>query len=287
MAEINLTDNRGRDAVVSAESVTIAHEYRWMDEDDMQAGSRKILRATVQNDIDRLTEDAGGLEELAEALVEDDPELDVESLGRFLSETSRAYLDPDGEIVHHLSRWQVIHTPEGEEKDRRPLVTEDPNVAGEVPLQWTGKLMKKDEACRKFVFSGKMQIHHINGLTYDFLFQMAKELHDSKSLMLLGGGPKGTKPLVFRRGGLSYRGFLEGRVEGERYALILHLSNMELRRPAEAPVEKEGGETKEKAKTKSAAAKKKSGSKKAPKKKSTAAKKRTSKKAAAKKKKTE
>ena len=30
----------------------------------------------------------------------------------------------------------------------------------------------------------------------------------------------------------SPRGFLEGRVDGERFALLLHLSNMELKRPA-------------------------------------------------------
>ena len=231
MAEINLTDSRKRDAVVNAESVSIAHEYRWIDEEELQVNSRKILRSIVGNDIDTLTREHGDLDKIGEALIEGDPDVDIESYGRFLTETSRAYLNPDGEIVHHLSRWEVIYTPDGDEKDRRPLDVEEPNVAGEVPLSWSGKMIKKKEACKKFVFSGKMQVQHINGLTYDFLYQMAKELSESESLMILGGGPKGTKPLIFRRGGLSYRGFLEGRVEGNRYALILHLSNMELRRP--------------------------------------------------------
>jgi hypothetical protein len=52
-------------------------------------------------------------------------------------------------------------------------------------------------------------------------------------LLLLGGGAKGNEPLTFRRGGLSYRGFLEGRVDGPRYALILHLSNQELKQPTQ------------------------------------------------------
>ena len=231
MAEINLTDKRGRDAIVNAESVTIPHEYRWIDEEELQVGSKKILRSVVGHDIDDLTEKFGDLDAIGSELINDDPEVDIESFGRFLTETSRAYTNPDGEIVHHLSRWEVIYTPDGEEKDRRPLDIEEPNVAGEVPLSWSGKMMKKADAYKKFVFSGKMQIQHVNGLTYDFLYQMAKELSDSKSLMLLGGGPKGNKPLIFRRGGLSYRGFLEGRVDDNRYALILHLSNMELRRP--------------------------------------------------------
>jgi len=34
-------------------------------------------------------------------------------------------------------------------------------VATEIPLKWTGKMMKKSEAVRRFVFSGKMQVMHI------------------------------------------------------------------------------------------------------------------------------
>ncbi|NNE90922.1 MAG: hypothetical protein HKN23_04690 [Verrucomicrobiales bacterium] len=140
-------------------------------------------------------------------------------------------MGPDNEIIHHATQWEILHNPDGSERERRPKLLQDPNVAGERPLMWTGKMMKKDAVARKFVFSGKMQIQHINGLTYDFLFSMAKNLADEDSLMLLGGGAKGSEPLVFRRGGLSYRGFLEGRVDGDRYALILHLSNLELKRP--------------------------------------------------------
>ena len=57
----------------------------------------------------------------------------------------------------------------------------------ETPLTWTGKLMKKSEVYNKFVFSLKSQIVHVNGLTYDFLFGMAKELEEKESLMLMGG----------------------------------------------------------------------------------------------------
>ena len=89
--------------------------------------------------------------------------------------------------------------------------------------------MKKADAIRRFVFSGKTQIQHVNGLTHDFLRDIAEELAEKESMMLLAGGPKGNMPLVFRRGGLPYRGFLEGRVDGDRYALILHLTNMELK----------------------------------------------------------
>ena len=98
-------------------------------------------------------------------------------------------------------------------------------------MSWTGRLVKKEDALRRFVFSSSLQIMHVNGLTYDFLFAMAKELDQAKSLMLLGAGKSGKEPLILRRGAIPYRGFLEGRVSGDKYALLLHLSNLELKRP--------------------------------------------------------
>ncbi|HEY2909269.1 MAG TPA: hypothetical protein VGI99_03435, partial [Gemmataceae bacterium] len=83
----------------------------------------------------------------------------------------------------------------------------------------------------KFVMAAKMQLHHINGLTYDFLFGIAKELQAKNSLMLMGAGPKANQPIVLRRGSVPYRGFLEGRTNGDEYCLLLHLSNMELKAP--------------------------------------------------------
>ena len=111
-----------------------------------------------------------------------------------------------------------------------------PNVESEIPITWTGRLIKKNDAIRRFVFSGKLQIVHVNGLTYDFLFGMAKELAEADSMMLLGAGKSGKDPLIFRRGATPYRGFLEGRIDGDKYILLLHLSKLELKRPAEAPV---------------------------------------------------
>jgi len=53
------------------------------------------------------------------------------------------------------------------------------------------------------------------------------------ALLLVRAGEKGDKPVVMSRGGKSYNAFLEGRVKGDSYCLILHLSNMELKRPKE------------------------------------------------------
>ena len=58
---------------------------------------------------------------------------------------------------------------------------------------------------------------------------MAKQLQENNALMLVGSGPKGMGPLVFTDGGTQYRAFMEGRVDEDKYCLILHLSNLELK----------------------------------------------------------
>jgi hypothetical protein len=48
-------------------------------------------------------------------------------------------------------------------------------------------------------------------------------------MMLVGAGAKGIGPLVMQTGGTPYRAFLEGRTQGDSYALILRLTNLELK----------------------------------------------------------
>ena len=60
---------------------------------------------------------------------------------------------------------------------------------------------------------------------------MAKELEKKKSLLLIRGGEKGNEPIVMNRGGKPYNAFLEGRVKKDAYLLIMHMSNMELKKP--------------------------------------------------------
>ncbi len=237
MGQINLTNSQGRDAQVLTRTVSIPLKVRWLDDDGRQAENKRILRATVDRDIEALVLKAGSLEKVADLLVQGDPEIDPETYGSFLGKTSRAYVDSGGKIVHRVRNWEIIKAPDGSEKERRPWVKSEPNVAEEVPLRWSGKLMKKAKVFNRFVFSRKLQITHFNGLTYDFLFEMAKGLEEAQSLMLVGAGPKANKPLVFNRGGTAYRGFLEGRTRGKEYALILHLSNLELKAPPASPKE--------------------------------------------------
>ncbi|HJL34054.1 MAG: hypothetical protein CMN31_12615 [Sandaracinus sp.] len=178
-------------------------------------------------------------EDYGQALIDGDPEVDLEQVGRAIGETSQVYLSAEGEVLHAPPKLvEVILDPEGEEKERRDWEDKQANVNDELPVRWTGRKMKKEDALHRFVFSRTIQIAHSDGLTYDYLYGIASELAESGEMVLMGGGPKGKDPLVFQTNGTPYRGFLEGRVDGKRYQLLLHLSNMELKRPA--PAEEEG-----------------------------------------------
>lgn len=224
---INLANKKKRDAQVSLETVHVLRAVRYIDPDGKLTHNVRLLKSTV--DQQGLTE-AYKLDELADAIVKGDPEIDVETFGRYLTETSRVYTH-DNKIVFHVREEEVVKTPEGEEKERRDREAKLQNVNTDVPISWSNKLIKKDAAVRKFVFNDTKQIFHTNGLTWDFLFEMAQDLADKDSLMLVGGGKKGNEPLIFQRNGKGYRGFLEGRIEDQSYCLLLHLSNQELKRP--------------------------------------------------------
>ena len=117
--------------------------------------------------------------------------------------------------------------------ERRVPADTPANADGESPLVWTGRMLPRLEAARRFAFTCTLQLRHVDGLTYDFLFGMALELDRAESLVLVGAGPGGRDPIVLERNGVPHRGFLEGRVDDDRYLLVLHLTNLELMLPVE------------------------------------------------------
>lgn len=231
MPEINLCNEAGRDAAVNMESVFKPLRVRWIDDQGRQAQNVRILKSTLDRDIDALTEAHGKIDLVSDALINADPEIDLEMVGTILRNTSRVYVNQQREIVHRIEQFEIVKNPDGSEREKRNKELLPKNVSEQTPLKWSGIFIKREEAIRKFLFSNKLQLFHINGLTYDFLFGIAKQLEEKESMMLLGAGPKGNQPLILRRGSVPYRGFLEGRTQGDQYCLLLHLSNLELKQP--------------------------------------------------------
>jgi hypothetical protein len=174
----------------------------------------------------------------APLLIEGDPELDLQLAGRLMRDATAVYLDPAAAqptIATEFKELEVVFTPDGQEKERRPRVFRTANVDTTAPLKIVRRLPVKD-CLTKFVFRGMQQLVHTDGLTFDFLHGLAKSLQESQSMALVGAGPKGAGPLVLRDGGTPFRAFLHGEAEGHgedaRYRLLLLLSDQELKKPA-------------------------------------------------------
>ena len=166
---------------------------------------------------------------LAEDLIASDPESDLELTGKFIDDVSRVYINEAEKPVFRVKKTEKIYSPTAELREEREPKYNEGNITGESIVNWTGKLMPKLKVYNKLVFQKKYQLKHINGLTYDFLFGMAKQLADKDALMMMGGGASGKDPLVMNDGGKPYRAFLEGRIKGDKYCLILHLTDQELK----------------------------------------------------------
>lgn len=168
----------------------------------------------------------------AQALIDADPEVDIEAIGKPVEGTSTVYLSSSGEVLRVAPKIvEVLFGPDGAERERRDPVETPSNILDSTPVRWGKVRVKRADAVRRFAFTRTVQLVHIDGLTYDYLHGLAKKLDDADELVLLGAGAAGRDPLVFQVNGVPWRGFLEGRVDGKRYQLLLRLSNLELKLP--------------------------------------------------------
>ena len=227
--KINISNEKGRNAKVTFHAFPKKQKIFYVDQEGEEITTKKYVKNTEQNTLNALLSKNTDLDGVASALIKNDPELDLEITGKFLSKTSRVYLNTDNNVVYRINKKEKVFSNTGELTEERDPKYLEANTSSETPLTWSGKWYKKSESFNKYVFIRKYQISHTNSLTYDFLFDMAKELHEQESFMMIGSGTKGTGPLIFQDGGNPFRGFLEGRINDDKYCLILHLSNMELK----------------------------------------------------------
>jgi hypothetical protein len=228
MRKINLSNDSKRDAEVAYGTSFHRPSPVYKTADGKRGQSERRVKATMSTTDAALLAQYG--EGLADALIAGDPEVDMERFGLKVEGVKKVFITPGQKVAYGVTLNEHVYLPDGTEKEVRPEQTTTANIATDgIPIRWTGKLIPREKAMRMFMFKKSYQIQHVNGLTYDFLFDMAKKLAEADSMMLVGGGQKGTDPLVMANGGTPYRAFLEGRVDGDKYALILRLTNMELK----------------------------------------------------------
>ena len=228
MRKFNISNAEKRDAEVAFEQKSTRTKTPYKTTEGSDTHSEKRLRSTIETEPETLL--AQYNDNLANVLISDDPEIDKEKVGLKLVGLKKVYLTEGGKVAYGVTLTEHVFNPDGTEKEIRPESSTTGNIAVDgMPVRWTGKLMPKADAMRRFVFKKSYQLRHVNGLTFDFLQAMAKKLSDAGAMMLVGAGAKGIGPLVMQTGGTPYRAFLEGRTQGDSYALILRLTNLELK----------------------------------------------------------
>ena len=238
MTLIHVTNAKGRDATVGLSTVKALPALK-MGLPGASVVFKRYVAATETGTDWALRLALGS--DYAKQLIDRDPEVDIERIGMLVEQTQTVFLDGDGKVMYADPKFiELVLNPDGTEKERRDPVDAVANVNAELPVRWTGRKVPIQDAVRRFSFRRALQLQHVDGLTFDYLYEMAKELEGAKSLMLVGTGEKGTGALIFQANGRQYRGFLEGKTKGKSYSLKLHLSDMELKKPV-APVGRAAG----------------------------------------------
>ena len=225
---INIADAKARNAEVLFSGRTAKEGVKTVTADGGVTKTLRVIKGTAATSYDGMLARYGSPEAVAEKLMKEDPETDLLFTGRFVTGTTRVYVNSSFKPVFRIIRTEIVRAPDGSVKEERVPKELPANVLAEFPVRG-GKLFPRKEIYNRFVFARKYRIGHVNGLTFDFLYETAKELSDKDSLLMLGAGPKGNEPLVFQDGGKTYRAFLEGRVKEGKYLLLMHLSNLELK----------------------------------------------------------
>lgn len=229
---IKIEDENKRDAEITFKSVSGKSTVYLALESGEKPENKRVIKSTSKFTLEKLIGKSDPSQDdydnFSEKLLKEDSEMDFELFGKYVDKLDRVFTNKDNEPVYNVNLVEKVYDPNGELISERDPVYHISNISGDSVIKWTGKYIPKSKIYNKVVFRSKIQIKHINGLTFDFLFNIAKQLYEKESFMMLGGG-KGNEPLIFNDGGNPYRGFLEGIIKGESYCLILHLSNQEFK----------------------------------------------------------
>jgi hypothetical protein len=231
--QLRLADHRGRDATCGLLPVRLPDARRWQDLAGQPVQMLRRVRATAATHPDTLLAQSPDPDDLAQTLIAGDPEWDLRALGRPTGPCTRGYLDGDEQRCY-APQWQErrADSPDGESR-LRPLPARPANLAPATPPVWSGVLLPRQEIVRRVAFVRAYQVVHGDTLQFDFLYDLVQYLQQRNAMVQVGSGRQGRGPLVCERNGRPYRGFLDGRVQGEAMRLVLYLAAGELTLPEE------------------------------------------------------
>ena len=205
LKEIHIANEKKRDANVRFVSLIKESDPKFAYKGKSIKNSRLLISSDETSE-DNLIKKYKN--KLAQKILEEDVDLDIEYAGKYIGDIDRILFNSKNEILYTPPKIkEVVFNKEWKEIKKQNPKEIVPNVRDDTPpLKWTGKFFKREDILKKFVVTKSIQLRHVDGLTFEFLYDMAKTLDDKKSLMFVGGGKSGKDPLIFQTNGNPYRG---------------------------------------------------------------------------------
>jgi len=242
MRLISIADDKGRDAIVGIASCNEQIKPKFevkkeedsvipiFQEDKPEIITSRYIKSTIKTEGKTIIrKNNNDMDMVANELIREDPDIDFMKEGMKSPEMHRIFITQNNEAAPDIHFEEQIFDPYGRITETHPFKKAECNIQNEnCPIKWTGVTVDYKTAFTRYVFVHNYQLFHVNGLTYEFLYSMAKHLAEKKVLMLVGGGKDGSEPVVLRQGGKKYRAFMSGEVSGEEYGLYLHFTQFDL-----------------------------------------------------------
>ena len=187
LKEIHIENSKKRDASVRFVSLIRENDPKLAYKGKSIKNSRLLISSDETSEDSLINKHKS---KLAESILKEDVDVDIEYAGKFIGDIDRILFNSKNEILYSPPKIkEVLFNKEGKEVKKQDPKEIVPNVRDDTPpLKWTGKFFKREEILKKFVINKSIQLRHTDGLTFEFLYDMAKILNDKKSLMFLGGG---------------------------------------------------------------------------------------------------
>jgi hypothetical protein len=183
------------------------------------------------------------MDDLSDKLKSEDPEYDIELTGKTIEHTVRIVVNPKTlDPVYSFKEVDILERAD-QERLERPHTPTVANINEPIPVKVTDTYHTPKELLQKYIFRKSYYLSHIDGMTYKFLFDIAKFLEDLDKFVRLQAYDQETKKptaLIMRTGGIPFpAAYLEGKTNGNQYCLVLHLADRELKLPTAGETEEE------------------------------------------------
>ncbi|MGV9172864.1 MAG: hypothetical protein ACOC44_13720 [Promethearchaeia archaeon] len=172
-----------------------------------------------------------------------DKEINLKWTGKEISRTFRILFNQDDDLCYNFTEYEIEKDRHGriipckkcgevyckhqiKTRTRSNINREEKPIVFIKPMR-----MKKLEAIKKWSFGRSYQLRHVDGLTFKFCYELAEKLHNTGDMVLMAPinmEEKKPEKLILRNNTRGFYAWLEGRIKGKKYALILHRATLKL-----------------------------------------------------------